>query len=106
MNKTPMLIAAALFATAAGLAQAAPHPPGLQPRANQQQARINQGVADGSLTHREAARLQMRQDHLRHDMAVARADGVVTPAERMHLIREENANSRAIWRQRHDAQQR
>ncbi len=106
MNKTSMLIAATLLASAAGLAQAAPHTPVIQHRADHQQARINQGVADGSLTHREAARLQVRENHLRHDIAAARADGVVTPAERAHLTREENANSRAIWRQRHDPQQR
>jgi len=39
-------------------------------------------------------------------MRRAKSDGVVTPGERAHMQHEENQQSRRIYRQKHDAQDR
>ena len=78
--------------------------PRLDQREANQQQRINQGVATGQLTPREANNLQRRENRLNANEARAKADGVVTPAERRRLQREANRNSRKIHRQKHDAQ--
>ena len=74
-----------------------------QRQANQQQ-RIHSGVASGQLTRRGASRLQRREGRIAVHKAQARADGVVTPAERRQLRREQNRASKAIYRQKHDRQ--
>ena len=103
--RTASLIAVA-FAALTGVAHAADPTPVIDQRAARQEARIAQGVASGSLTNREAARLERREARLQGDIAAAKADGVVTGAERRALRREENRDSRAIARQKHDAQHR
>ncbi len=50
--------------------------------------------------------MEARQAKIQHDKKVAKADGVVTPAERTKLNREQNVASRKIYRQKHDAQRR
>lgn len=76
-------------------------------RADNQQARINQGVRTGELTPREANRLDRRNDQLEAQIARDRADGPgLTPHERAKLQRKENRLSRDIYRQKHDAQDR
>ncbi len=103
MTKLPHALIATVLAVAAGTAAAAGP---IVERAANQEGRIAQGIRSGSLTPREAARLEGREAHLNRDIARARADGVVTPAERRALVREENRDSRAIYRQKHDAQHR
>lgn len=80
--------------------------PGVTQRQVNQQQRIKQGVRNGELTRREARRMELRQAKVQHDKKVAKADGTVTPAERRKLRREQNRTSRAIRRQKHDAQTR
>lgn len=80
--------------------------PGITQRQVNQQKRIRQGVRSGELTRREARRMELRQAKVQHDKKVAKADGTVTPAERRKLRREQNRTSRAIRRQKHDAQTR
>ena len=97
------------FAAGAALAFAAltsfgAHAQGIDQREANQQARIQQGVARGQLTPREAMRLERRQSHIRRAEMHARADGVVTPRERARLQRMQARASRAIYRQRHDGQ--
>lgn len=75
-------------------------------REQNQQARIDQGVATGQLTAVEAARLDARQEHVENVEARAKADGHVTLAERAKLERTQDRNSRAIARQKHDRQDR
>jgi hypothetical protein len=103
MNRLFLLSAALLIGGATALAQATP---GVTKRQVNQQARIQEGVRSGELTGREAARLQARQAKIQHDKRRAKADGVVTPAERARLHAEQNRASRAIHRQKHDAQKR
>jgi hypothetical protein len=70
-----------------------------------QQTRIANGVKDGSLTHREAARLERGQAHVDAREAHAGADGHVSAAEQRRIARADNRQSARIHRQRHDAQQ-
>jgi hypothetical protein len=71
-----------------------------------QQRRIEQGVASGELTNREAARLERGQARDNAAQARAGADGNVGPNEQRRLQRQENRQSRRIYREKHDAQQR
>lgn len=102
------VVALALGGAVFAQAPAAPVDPLATPRIDQRQAkqqnRINQGVASGQLTPREAARLQQREGKIAVHEAKAKADGVVTPSERRRLRREENRTSKAIYRQKHDRQ--
>ncbi len=103
-----------LFSTAAALlvvaglatAQAQTRTPVVNAREQNQRARIRQGVATGELNRREAARMRGREAGLTAEKRAARADGVVTPGERRDLRQTENRDSRAIYRQKHDAQVR
>lgn len=86
----------------AALAQTAT--PNIDQRQARQQARIEQGVQSGSLTPREAARLERGQAHVARMEGRAKADGVVTARERAHLQQAENRQSREIRQQKHDRQ--
>jgi hypothetical protein len=101
MNKS-LLIILALFATAPSLAGT----PRLDAREHHQRARIHNGVANGELTRPETRRLAAGQYHLRAAEARAKSDGVVTGRERARLQHEANQQSRRIYRQKHDAQDR
>lgn len=74
-----------------------------QRQANQQQ-RIDQGVASGTLTQREAYRLERGQQHVDNLEYRATADGVVTNQERLRLERAQDVQDRKIYRQKHDRQ--
>jgi len=101
--KTKALVTA-LALTMAGLAMAQTATPNLDKREANQQQRIDQGVASGQLNAKETNRLQKREAKLAADEAAAKADGTVTRAERRKLQREANRDSRAIRKQKHDAQ--
>ena len=78
----------------------------LDRRLDNEQHRIDAGVADGSLTQREARRLQNSENRIRAEEERFKADGNFTPRERQKVARDENRLSRQIHRQRHDAQRR
>jgi hypothetical protein len=111
--KIRTLLNTAVLLAFGGLAMAqtpapAPANPMATPRidnrqANQQQ-RIDKGVASGQLTSKEAAHMENRENKIAADETAAKADGKVTKAERAHLKKEENRASKAIHRQKHDAQ--
>lgn len=103
MKKSISILTAALsLAVFSSGAYAQTETPKIDQRAKNQQQRINQGVASGELNANEAARAQARQDKLNADVAAAKADGKVTQRERAHLKHEENRNSRAIARNKHN----
>lgn len=108
-QRAPKWIALAVLAGFAAFAQAqGGNPaatPGIDATQARQQARIQQGVATGELTPKEAARLQAQQNHIAARKAAAKADGVVTPKERRELRAAQNDASRRIHRQKHDRQQ-
>lgn len=77
-------------------------------RQRNQQERIAQGVKSGQLNARETARLEGREAAIHkevHNDRVANG-GKLTPAEKAKVNRQENRTSRAIYRQKHDAQHR
>jgi hypothetical protein len=78
--------------------------PGLDKREVNQARRIENGEQSGQLNTREAARLEHAEDRLDANEAKAKADGKVTAKERARLQAEANANSKRIYRQKHDAQ--
>lgn len=80
--------------------------PGITARQRSEQARIRQGVRSGELNRAEAARLKAREADIRQDKRAAKADGVVTRDERQDIRQDERQASRAIYRQKHDAQVR
>jgi hypothetical protein len=100
--KKSMLIVLTLVATVPAFAGT----PRLNAREHNQMARIHQGVQSGELTRPEARHLRMGEARLNYNEARAKADGVVTPAERARLHNEANRESARIYRQKHDAQDR
>jgi hypothetical protein len=72
-----------------------------------QQKRIGQGIESGSLTPREASRLERQESNLNHREAkMAASGGKLTQGERNAINRQQNNMSRKIYRQKHDAQKR
>jgi hypothetical protein len=105
----PLVVATALSVASIGAfaqasAPAGANTPGIDQRQANQEQRIDQGVAKGSLTRREARRLQHEQGAIDKAENKAKADGTVTRAERRRLHRLQDRASRDIRRQKHDAQ--
>jgi hypothetical protein len=75
-------------------------------RERNQQERIAQGIKSGELNAGEASRLEGREAHINREIRRDRAEngGPLTPTERRRINRQENRTSRAIYRQKHDAQ--
>lgn len=86
------------------LAFAQANTPGVDQRQANQERRIDQGVASGSLTPREARRLERGQRRVDNMENRAKADGVVTRQERARLHHAQDHQSARIYRQKHDAQ--
>ena len=114
--KTPALIAAltlsfgfAAFAQAPA-ASVSPIDPLATPKIDQrqvnQQRRVDKGVASGALTDKEVAKLETREARIARLEVAAKADGVVTKAERGRITRKQNLASAAIKRQKHDGQKK
>ncbi|ESS70136.1 hypothetical protein MGMO_125c00100 [Methyloglobulus morosus KoM1] len=76
--------------------------PGIDQRQENQEERIEQGVSSGRLTQGETNRLEAQQDRIENAETRAKADGLVTPAERRHLRARENIASRNIYRKKHN----
>jgi hypothetical protein len=75
-------------------------------RQERQQQRIAGGVAGGSLTARETARLERREAGLNRSIARMRSDGGLTRNERFRIEKRQDRISRGIYRQKHDGQTR
>ena len=110
MKINTLIAALALTIGGAAFAQApvAPKDPLATPKIDQRQAtqekRIDQGVASGALTSKEAVGLEKRETKIQADKMAAKADGKVTRAERRKLSHEQDRAGRAIHRQKHDRQ--
>ena len=96
------LLAAALILGSATLA-AAQSTPNIDARQQNQQNRINQGVASGQLNARETANLQRGQARVQRMENRATADGVVTGRERARINQAQNVQSRKIFNKKHNA---
>ncbi|MBS1523827.1 MAG: hypothetical protein JST50_22685 [Bacteroidetes bacterium] len=84
------------------IANAQTKTPVINHREHRQERRINQGVRSGELTKSEAHHLRARENKIRNDKRMAKADGHVTRGERRHLRKEENRTSRTIYRKKHN----
>ena len=80
--------------------------PGVNARQHNQRERIQQGVRSGELTRRETGRLVEEQRDVRQLERAYKSDGTLSGAERRDLQHEQNQASRAIYRQKHDDEQR
>lgn len=67
-------------------------------RQKAQRVRIADGRKDGEVTTGEAAVLKSEQRHIRRSERRAKADGTVTPREKLRLERKQNRASRHIHR--------
>src|SRR5262249_10204284 len=68
-----------------------------------QQQRIDNGVRDGSLTNREAAKLERGQSHVDAREARAGADGRIGAREQRAIQRADKRQSKHIYKKRHNA---
>ena len=78
--------------------------PGIQQRMENQQRRIDQGIASGALTPREAGRLEANQAQIKQTEERMKADGNLTPKERQKLNKMQDNASKRIYQQKHDRQ--
>lgn len=93
------------FALSMGVAQAGG--PSAKNRQIAQQKRIAQGVKSGELTKPEARGLERNAARVHRSVVNDRLDqGVFTPRERAKAQRQLNRQSKAIAKQKHDAQER
>ncbi len=79
-------------------------PRNINHRQRYQQRRIAEGIENGSLTPREASRLERQETRINARERADRADGNFTRQERRQVNRSLNRESRRIYRQKHDAQ--
>jgi hypothetical protein len=105
--KVAGLMCAALISTQS-MAQTAPVPD--HPRENEvnqrldnQQARIDQGLKNGTMTGQQAARDEKHDENVAQREAVdeSKHNGHITKAEQNRLNKSENKNSKRIYRQKH-----
>ena len=98
------LILATAFAGIAASAFAQTNTPNIDARQANQEQRIEQGEASGSLNTKEANRLERQQGRTAAIESKAKSDGKVTACERARLQKRENKTSAHIAAQKHDAQ--
>jgi hypothetical protein len=109
---TRNLLAAAALALTAGVtfAQNTVAPIPADPVTHQdqrdikQENRIQEGKADGSLTPKEAHKLQKQQRKIVRTEQRDAADGKVTAHEARHVQKMQDKASKDIYKQKHDAQ--
>lgn len=88
---------------AVALAQTA-STPRIDQRQENQEKRIDKGVATGQLTGKEATRLDKGQARVQKMEAKAMADGKMTKKERARMEHAQDRQSRKIYREKHDQQ--
>ena len=96
----------ASLASTAVMAQEVPGHPRVNEvnqRLDNQQARINQGLANGTVTGKQAARDEAHDANIakRESVDEAKHNGHLIKGEQNRLNRSENRNSRRIYRQKH-----
>ena len=74
--------------------------PGIDQRQENQAERIEKGVESGRITQGEENKLEAQQNRIEKAEDRAKADGVVTRAERARLSRRENVANRNIYRKK------
>ena len=77
----------------------------VQRNANQQQ-RTENGIKNGSLTNHEVSKVERGQAKVDHAEFASARDGHVGAGEQSRIQHRDNAQSKRIYRQKHDAQTR
>ncbi len=96
--------AAAFFLALSGPLLAQTVTPKVDQRQANQELRIDQGAQSGTLTGKEAARLEKGQTHVENVETRTQADGKVTARERARLDHAQDVQSRRIAREKRDGQ--
>jgi hypothetical protein len=99
-------LCSATLGSSLSMAQAVPDHPRVNEvnqRLDNQQARINQGLANGTMTGKQAARDEAHDANIakRESVDEAEHNGHLTKGEQQRLNKSENKNSRRIYRQKH-----
>jgi uncharacterized membrane protein YebE (DUF533 family) len=93
-----------MLMASASIALAQTNTPGIDARQTSQEQRIQQGVGSGQLNARETYRLEKGQSRIQNLESRAKADGVVTNAERARIQGAQDVQNSRIYNQKHDAQ--
>ncbi len=99
---TKLVLATLITALTCGIATAQTATPVVKERQENQAQRINQGVASGELTKKEATTLKTEQRGIQAEKKAFKADGKVTAAERAKLRQDQNRASRKIYNKKHN----
>jgi hypothetical protein len=100
-SKLTLAAAATVFLSTAALAQTTAESD--QQRDVDQQGRIEQGLQSGELSTKEAGQLERDQQHVDRMQANDLKNGKITPAEQARLNAAQNAASRQIYADKHNA---
>jgi hypothetical protein len=105
-NLQAAVLCCAGFGSSLAMAQDVPDHPRVNEvnqRLDNQQARINQGVANGTMTEKQAAHDEAHDTNIakRESVDEAKHDGHLTKGEQNRLNKSENRNSKRIYRQKH-----
>lgn len=103
-----ILLGGLLFATLiiTSAAEAQTRTPEINARQHSQERRINQGVRNGELTHREARSLRNDERRLNAEKHVYKSNGYVNRRERRHMRRQEKRINHAIYQKKHNGRVR
>ncbi len=74
--------------------------PGIQQRMENQEMRIDQGIASGALSPKEAGRLEAQQARIKQREERMKADGELTNKERARLHNAQDRANRNIYRKK------
>ena len=99
--KVKLLIAGVMFVLSVSSANAQ-----IRHRAVNQKHRIAQGVKSGELTKAETKNLVEDKKEIHHETVLAKSDGKVTAGERRIIRKDQNQESREIYRKKHNARVR
>jgi len=77
-------------------------------RQENQQERVANGVANGSMTAHETAKVERQEAAIHHEVKAGRAanGGKLTPQEHAQVNRQQNHESREIYRDGHNGRNR
>ena len=68
--------------------------------------RVKQGVRSGEITKQERKVIANDRKETKEDIQVAKADGIVTPAEKREIKQDKKKTIRAIYRTKHNRRDR
>ncbi len=97
-----LMIAGIATASTATAQTASCHKSGIGQTQHHQIERVDQGVKSGELTRPEIKNIKNDIQDVRQDIKLAKADGIITPAERKEIKQDQRQNSREIYRKKHN----